>query len=155
MIKVLNIVFSLILLAAVFKGCEQAAPQASEPGGFTSEQDYEQPSNPHIKIIDVDQAYRLYTEEKNDYVFIDVRSESEFEDGHIQGALNIPVSEIVDRLDEIPEDKYIVVYCNGSSCNRSGKAAQILVNNGYRPVYDIGGGGIMEWMYKEYPYVKE
>ncbi|MGM0366903.1 MAG: rhodanese-like domain-containing protein [Actinomycetota bacterium] len=151
MTKVLSISFSLLLLAAVFKGCGQTPPQATGEAILADEQT----SSQYIEIIDVDQAYEFYTEGKNDYVFIDVRSEGEFESGHIEGAFHIPVSEIGRRLDEIPQDRLIVVYCNGSSCDRSGKAAQILADNGYRPVYDIGGGGIVEWMYKEYPHVRE
>ncbi len=103
-----------------------------------------------INILSVDEAYQAYTGNDN-YLFIDVRTVSEYEDGHIEGAVLIPLSEIGDRLSELPMDRPIVVYCNGSSCNRSGTAATILINNGFTEVYDLGGTGIIEWIEKGYP----
>ena len=103
-----------------------------------------------INIISVDEAYQAYIGSE-EYLFVDVRSISEYDNGHIEGALLIPLSEIGDRLSEIPMDRPIVVYCNGSSCNRSGVAAKILINNGYAEVYDLGGIGIIEWIEKGYP----
>ena len=100
--------------------------------------------------MSVDEAYQAYTG-NNNYLFIDVRTVSEYEDGHIEGAVLIPLSEIGDRLSELPMDRPIVVYCNGSSCNRSGTAATILINNGFTEVYDLGGTGIIEWIEKGYP----
>lgn len=105
---------------------------------------------PVINILSVDEAYQAYTGNDN-YLFVDVRSVSEFESGHIEGAVLIPLSEIGDRLSEFPMGRPIVVYCNGSSCNRSGNAAAILVNNGFTEVYDLGGTGIIEWIEKGYP----
>jgi len=61
------------------------------------------------------------------------------------------VSEIEERLGEIPKDKHVIVYCNGSSCNRSGQAASILKENGYKEVFDLIGGGVFEWEEKGYP----
>ena len=105
---------------------------------------------PLIEVLSVDEAYQAYISNSG-YVFVDVRSVSEYEDGHIEGAILIPLSEIDDMLSELPKDKPIVVYCNGSSCNRSGAAAKILVNNGFTEVYDLGGTGIIEWIEKGYP----
>ena len=105
---------------------------------------------PVINILSVDEAYKAYIGNDN-YLFVDVRTVSEYEDGHIEGALLMPLSEIGDRLSELPMDRPIVVYCNGSSCNRSGAAAAILVNNGFTEVYDLGGTGIIEWIEKNYP----
>ena len=107
-----------------------------------------------IEFLTVDEAYEVFLNNE-DYLFIDVRSEDEYKSGHIQGALHIPVSEIESRLDEIPIDKPAIVYCNGSSCNRSGQAASILKENGYKEVFDLIGEGIFEWEEKGYPTVKE
>jgi len=103
-----------------------------------------------IDILTVDEAYQAYIGNDN-YLFVDVRTVSEYEGGHIEGAILIPLSEIGDRLSELPMDRPIVVYCNGSSCNRSGNAAVILINNGFTEVYDLGGTGIIEWIEKDYP----
>ena len=100
--------------------------------------------------ITVDEAYDIYIDSQ-DYLFIDVRSEDEFNSSHVIGAIHIPVSEIEDRLGEIPDDKLLIVYCNGSDCNRSQSAAKILIENGFDQVYDIGGRGIFEWEENGYP----
>lgn len=51
-----------------------------------------------------------------DLVLVDVRPEEEFEAGHIEGAVSIPVDEIADRLAELPEDTEIIAYCRGPLC---------------------------------------
>ena len=103
-----------------------------------------------IEFITVDEAYEVFLNNK-DYIFVDVRTGSEYKSSHIEDAINIPVSEIEERLDEIPKDKSIIAYCNGSSCNRSGQAASILKENGYKEVFDLVGGGVFEWEEKGYP----
>lgn len=102
--------------------------------------------------LDVDEAFELYG--NDDYLFLDVRSKEEYESGHIKGALHIPVYDISDRLDEVPKDKKIIAYCNGSSCGRSDSAAEILIGSGFKDVFDIDGGGIDEWIEKGYPVEK-
>jgi len=102
-----------------------------------------------IAEISVDEAYDFYNNE--DCIFVDVRSQDGYDNGHIQGAVNIPLGELEGRLEELPADKPIIVYCSGSSCNLSGQAAEILVKNGFRQVYDVSGKGIIEWKQKGYP----
>lgn len=60
---------------------------------------------------------------------IDVREPSEFEESHVEGALNIPLGDVMKRLDEIPKDEDVVVYCN--SGGRAGVAVQGLGTMGY------------------------
>ena len=79
---------------------------------------------------------------------IDVRSEGEFEDEHIEGAINIPLQEIGDRVDEVGTlvegDKMrpIVVHCR--SGKRSGWAAMFLRVAGYTDVRSVPGG-MLDW----------
>ncbi len=75
----------------------------------------------------------------------------EYESSHIERAINIPVSEIEIRLDEVPIDKPIIVYCNGFGGHRSQRVAEVLRENGFREVYVISGKGINEWGRKGYP----
>jgi phage shock protein E len=73
---------------------------------------------------------------------VDVRTRGEFEDGHIEGALNIPVDVVKDRAAELePRDKPVVVYCR--SGHRSAIAAKILREAGFSQVYDMGS--IRNW----------
>ena len=60
---------------------------------------------------------------------IDVREPAEFEEGHVEGAVNIPLGDIMKRLDEIPKDDEVVVYCR--SGGRAGVAVQGLGSMGY------------------------
>ena len=107
-------------------------------------------NGPAIVTLSVDEAYQAYDGDLG-YIFVDVRTVSEYESGHIEGAVLIPLSEMAERFSELPVSSPIVVYCDGSSCNRSGAAAEILVNNGFEEVYDLGGTGINEWIEKGYP----
>lgn len=69
--------------------------------------------------------------QSNDVVVIDVRPLEEFISGHIPGAISIPLAELKDRLNEIPNDKEIVAYCRGPYCVLSPEAIKILKNEGY------------------------
>lgn len=66
---------------------------------------------------------------------VDVRTPGEFDSGHADGALNIPVDQLSSRLAEVPRDKVVVVYC--ASGMRSAQAASLLARSGYR-VRDLG-----------------
>ncbi len=67
---------------------------------------------------------------------IDVRTPEEYAAKHVDGAKNIPVDDIDQRLAEIPKGKPVVVYCH--SGGRSAVAAKVLRGAGY-DVIDIGG----------------
>ncbi len=68
---------------------------------------------------------------------LDVRSPEEFSRGHLPGAVNIPVQEIVHRLSEVgPTGADVVLYCR--SGQRSGRAAQLLRERGFTRVHNLG-----------------
>jgi glyoxylase-like metal-dependent hydrolase (beta-lactamase superfamily II) len=71
-------------------------------------------------------------------VLLDVRGERELEQGSIDGALNIPLNHLAERLAEVPRDGSLVVYC--SSGYRSSIAASLLENAGVSGVADLVGG---------------
>ena len=70
---------------------------------------------------------------------IDVRSPAEFGDGHFNGAVNIPLDELLTRLSELGSDKTrsLVVYC--ASGARAGKASRQLKQAGFTKVLNAGG----------------
>lgn len=81
---------------------------------------------------------------QEDVVILDVRDKEEYDSGHIENALNIPVENIKDVEDEVVDkNKTILVYC--LSGKRSAKASKQLVDLGYINVYDFGG--IQDWPY--------
>jgi ArsR family transcriptional regulator len=63
---------------------------------------------------------------------LDVRPEDEFRQGHLPGALNIPLAQLERRLAELPGDKEIVAYCRGPWCVLSFEAVAALRQRGYR-----------------------
>ena len=72
-------------------------------------------------------------------ILIDVRTFEEFEENHIDGAINIPVDEITkERIQEVTENELenIIVYCRSGS--RSKTAAIKIIELGYTNVYDLG-----------------
>ncbi len=61
---------------------------------------------------------------------LDVRPRDEFEAGHLPGALNIPLSELADRLAELPDAREVVAYCRGPWCVLSFEAVAALRERG-------------------------
>ena len=80
------------------------------------------------------------------YIIIDARTQSEYDKGHIPGAILIPEYEIADRAEkELPDkNQLILVYCR--SGRRSKIAAEELVKLGYTNVKEFGG--IIDWEYE-------
>ena len=80
------------------------------------------------------------------YIIIDARTQEEYDQGHIPGAILIPEYEIADRAEkELPDkDQLILVYCR--SGRRSKIAAENLVKLGYTNVKEFGG--IIDWEYE-------
>ena len=95
--------------------------------------------------ITAEQAKTIMDTEK-DYIIIDARTEEEFADGHIEGAIMIPEYEIAQRAEmELPDkDALILVYCR--SGRRSKIASEELVKLGYTNVKEFGG--IIDWQYR-------
>jgi rhodanese-related sulfurtransferase len=75
------------------------------------------------------------------HTLLDVRTPEEFAAGSIPGAQNIALQELGRKLDGVPEDKPVVLYCRSGS--RSAMAAQMMLQAGYSDVYDLGG--IIDW----------
>lgn len=69
---------------------------------------------------------------------LDVRTPGEWEAGHIEGSLNVPLQELKDRLAEIPEDVELAVVCKSSY--RSSIATSLLEANGITALVDVAGG---------------
>lgn len=90
--------------------------------------------------IDVDTAAALLG--RDDVVLIDVREQWEYDEGHIPGITHIPMGEIASRLNEIPQDKTVVLTCR--SGNRSGQVFDFLQQNGFDNVHNMQGG-ILAW----------
>ena len=90
------------------------------------------------KRISMDEAKTLMAKEEG-YILLDVRTKGEYESGYIPGAINIPLSDIDEKIISFLPDKsqMILVYCR--SGNRSREASDKLSKLGYSNVLEIGG----------------
>jgi rhodanese-related sulfurtransferase/DNA-binding HxlR family transcriptional regulator len=84
---------------------------------------------------------------RSDVVLIDVRPAEEFDAGHIDGALSIPLDELPERLAELPDDAEVVAYCRGAFCAYAHDAVRQLRAAG-RPARRLEGGW-PEWLLAE------
>lgn len=96
-----------------------------------------------VKKVTSDEVIELL---KEDAILLDVRSESEYDIGHIPNAILLNVNDVESKIKDISSDydRAIIVYCR--SGNRSATAAQTLIDMGYHNVYDLGGIG--NWDYE-------
>ena len=80
------------------------------------------------------------------YVILDTRTQEEYDEGHIPGAILIPYDEILEKAEDVQTDKnqLILVYCR--SGRRSKLAAEDLVELGYTNIKEFGG--IIDWPYE-------
>ena len=89
-----------------------------------------------LQIGTVDQARKLYDSGK--YIFVDARSLEDYEQGHIQGAVSLPVGQFEEKiaafLERYPPEASIITYCSGRTCLDSHHLAEFLLEFGYDKV---------------------
>ena len=121
----------LLIMTIIFTGCNNM--------------DNNQTSNEvTYKRINAKQAKEFM--ESEDVIILDVRTLEEYNAGHIENAVLLPVTDISNKGEEIlsNKDSKILVYCR--SGNRSATASKQLIKMGYTNVYDFGG--ILSWPYE-------
>ena len=85
---------------------------------------------------------------RSDVVLVDVRPAEEFDAGHIDGAVSIPLDELDERLAELPADSEIVAYCRGAFCAYAHEAVRTLRARGHSARRLEGGWP--EWQLAEH-----
>jgi len=103
-----------------------------------------EPKSMEAETAKVEEKIVAKSKDENSLIVVDVRTPEEFEDGAYPEAINIPLDEIMDRLDELGNNaaREIIVYC--ASGARSSYAQRILKQTGYTNVKN--GGGIAAMM---------
>jgi NADPH-dependent 2,4-dienoyl-CoA reductase/sulfur reductase-like enzyme/rhodanese-related sulfurtransferase len=86
----------------------------------------------------VDAESLLADPSDRDVYVLDVRTTSEYAEGHVPGAVNIPVDDLRSRLGELPRDRSIVAYCRVGQ--RGYIATRILLQHGFPAAKNLGGG---------------
>lgn len=97
----------------------------------------------------LDHSELLQKMENEEVTVIDVRPEQEFDEGHIAGALNIPVERLEEKLDDLPADQEIVAYCRGPFCVFADQAVDLLKEKGYT-AHRLDEG-FPEWNLEKFP----
>jgi rhodanese-related sulfurtransferase len=130
----LGILFLSFLLTVPFISCD--AQNANGEG---------------VKNVGAEEFKQLVQEGNG--ILVDVRTDQEVAQGVIEGAqqINISSSDFLEKAKQLDKSKPIYLYCR--SGNRSGKAANMLLNEGYTNVYNLSGG-IMGWQSKGFEITK-
>ncbi len=106
-----------------------------------------------ISDITASEAYTLIDERKQapDFIILDVRTEAEYLEGHIENALNIDFlgEDFSQRLEELDRDDTYLLYCR--SGGRSSKALEIMKELGFSNIYHLSEG-FMSWQEEGLPF---
>lgn len=119
----------ITIISIVISGCEKG----------------EQKDTMEEKYVRITQEEAKEMMGKEDTIVLDVRTKAEYDEGYIENAILLPVTDIKEKADKVlpSKDSTILVYCR--SGNRSKTASKELINLGYTNVYDFGG--INSWKY--------
>ncbi len=142
--KLLLILIGIFILAGTFAIMQQDNLVTAFNRVFNSEEE-EAFEKAEYKRLTPEEAKEMM--ETEDVIILDVRTEDEFRQGHIEGAILIPDYDL-DKLaaERLPDKQAtILLYCR--SGNRSELSSHLLIGMGYQNVYDFGG--ILDWRYGE------
>jgi len=138
LIKKIRVKIILFAIAALLAGCgmqkasESKQPDAGEPDVTEKEGEYRRIS-----------ALEAQSMMSGEVIILDVRTQEEYDEGHIENAMLIPYELVGSNAEDVFADKdsTILIYCR--SGRRSEIAARALIESGYTDVYDFGG--ILDW----------
>lgn len=119
--KFFNTVLAALMMFAMVSAASAKPPSPTSVDGATT--------------IDAAKAKELFDKE---VVFIDVRSNKDWNAGRIPGAVHIELKKVYNEAalgKHAKKDKPVVIYCNGAKCHRSSKASAKAVKWGYKKVY--------------------
>jgi rhodanese-related sulfurtransferase len=121
---------AVLLAVLLLTGCEQTKEKAQEAVYMN---------------ITAEQAKEIMDSQEG-YIILDTRTQEEYDQGHIPGAIVIPHDEVMEKAEaQLPDkDQLILVYCR--SGRRSKLAAEDLVKLGYTNIREFGG--ILDWPYE-------
>jgi phage shock protein E len=137
--KILKIKDYLVLVCVMLllvAGCAQQED--------TMDQDSKTSAGIYQKITA--QEAKAIIDGEEDVIILDVRTDSEYKAGHIEGSVLLPHTEIKEKAHQMLPDKnaIILVYCRTGI--RSARGSNFLLEMGYTNVYDFGG--IVDWPYE-------
>jgi rhodanese-related sulfurtransferase len=141
----LKILFSAMMIAAMtLVGCggSQAPAAPAQQAAAVDTADL---------AVNIDAQTLESLRGRDDVVIIDVREDWEYAEGHIPGAVLLPLGQVPNRLNDIPKDKTVVAVCR--SGNRSNQATQFLRDQGFDNIHNMTGG-MISWSQSGYDIEK-
>ena len=106
----------------------------------------------NLEIGDIALAKELYDSQK--FLFVDARTGDDYDEGHIKGAISLPVGQFDEKieafLEQYPPEKAIITYCSGRTCEDSHNLAQLLLAVGYTKI-NVFIDGFPGWESEGYP----
>lgn len=103
-----------------------------------------------IQLINVEKLKKLM-DSQEEFLLIDCREQEEWDQGHIPGAKHIPLGQIAEKSEEIPDKCPVIIQCRSGV--RSLKACEILLELGKTDLANLEGG-ILDWIECGYPTEK-
>jgi rhodanese-related sulfurtransferase len=140
----LILIINIVMVIMVLNSCNTKKNSTNdEPKDIAEES--KNTTNSNYQKISTEEGKKML-EEDNNIILLDVRTQEEFDSGHIPGSILIPYDTILENSKEKLKDKEqtIIIYCR--SGRRSAIAANDLIKIGYKNVYDMGG--IIDWPYE-------
>ncbi|WP_291641808.1 rhodanese-like domain-containing protein [Clostridium sp.] len=139
-LKSKNIIYLItaILMVGVFSGCSNKNIENKNEVTNVSKQIT-------FKNITPEEAKKRLDSEK-EIILLDVRTKEEYESGHIKDSILMPVDTLAEEAEKNLVDKEAIIFTYCRSGSRSRAADNILVEQGYKNVYNLGG--IADWPYE-------
>lgn len=151
LIAIMIAVVIFVSIAAGFGGNPQPAGAADQQVIKQAAVNYfERLPDDSNKIKEAELKQLVDTKDPSIYM-IDIRDNKDFIAGHIQGAHNIPFREVGRKLDELPQDKTLIVYCYTGQT--AGQTVAVLNMAGFK-ARALNGGMNNGWQAQDYPTVK-
>lgn len=144
-------VFSWIFVVCFVGSLIFCTREKQEPVGPEGQEE------PFLTVIPTaDKAFQLISGNKQDsaFVILDVRTSSEYKNGHIEGALNLSVNsgDFESGINKLNKNATYLVYCQNGG--RSSSAAGTMQNAGFLYIYNFTGS-MTAWLNAGYPVVKD
>ena len=142
----------LLAAATVFAACGESSDTSSETVAQSSTVATTVAATPAVTLASVAEAASIQANPPADLVILDVRTQAEFDQGHLEGAVVIDfyAADFAEQLSQLDPSVPYLVYCQ--SGNRSGQATSLMADLGFANVTDVDGG-IAAWGQAELPIV--
>ena len=143
-------IFKESLIITFWIGVGALALWGAELAGLLRTDSPSHPQNTFSIEIELPEVYQVW--QRGEAVFVDARALYHFNEGHIPGAVNIPVNRVKETLSVLPTDKetYLITYCGSIHCPNAYQLMHLLWEEGYRNV-QFFSSGLQGWETAGYP----